>query len=472
MKISDKRNKNKMKNEHKARINKIESKVYNNEHGPYKVVSFVNLGGDMNKIQEEFLDNLSRNLYYYKNKATNFLFQDTQSLTDYEMSYVTRTSDIVVFVVNSKDIDPKKILLVKRHLPSCLFVILDKSLLKTCKKFVSEHIPDQKIIEIGSLLDYLCLIKSRSTNICSRPYMVPITVNYDGEFVLAKGFMKKGLISDKVVINGKYDGQIIEIKNEKIRPKDLNLSDNENKYPSMITKYSEYRGIRNIATCEFSTDKYPEYYKDLLFFQDYKHVQKYITERKSIISDNQIIEIKIKTSQPITDNMFVMFNYYDFEEYNTIQNFGYSISSGLKTGEKLYVDYGHKIIEVSPTITKNANQNSYKREEGLENGVISFIGPMTFNINKILIFEENPLREISTETYKCVGVNLGIKERKLYDEVVLEGLPIKIHKRSCIIKRMFYSKEEVLYFKDVKLHTKNGRSKLISLILYPLMIKY
>lgn len=43
-----------------------------------------------------------------------------------------------------------------------------------------------------------------------------------------------------------------------------------------------------------------------------------------------------------------------------------------------------------------------------------------------------------------------------YDALVL-GHPLKIHKRSAVIRFMFFNREDILYFKPVKLRTKMGR---------------
>lgn len=499
MKIKDKRNRNKMKNEHKLVNKQKELSIYNSEHGPYKIISFINLGGDMSKIKEEYLNNKLTNLYFYKKKMHNFLFIDTGHFTDIETAYIIRCSDLVVFVVNSTIINEKVLQLVKRHLPSCIFTVLDKKYIKSCKKFVNKFLPDQKVVEVSLLFNYLCA-RSFSTKISARPFMIPLSIDVRSDNIyVIKGFMKKGLLTDKVIINGKYEGTVVNIKSDKIYSgSELGMTDDEkshfktvtniddtemevideeqilendestssdeyysedeeeNKYPSLIDKYKEYKGIKNIATCELPTDKYPDYYQNLIFFQDFKHVNKIIVNRKSIIADNQMVEITLKLTDSIHDNIFVMFGYYEFEDFKTIHN--YSFQGKCKTGEKLLVDLGYKIIEVTPTLTKLNNNNLHKREESLDTGVISFIAPLSFDLHKILIFESNLLKETSIRTFKMVGMNLGIKDRKLYDEIVLQGLPIKIHKRSCTVKRMFYSKEEVLYFKEIGLYTKNGRS--------------
>ena len=47
--------------------------------------------------------------------------------------------------------------------------------------------------------------------------------------------------------------------------------------------------------------------------------------------------------------------------------------------------------------------------------------------------------------------------RLIIKRVVLTGIPYKIHKRSAVIRHMFFNREDVEWFKPLQLSTKQGR---------------
>lgn len=500
MKIKEKRNRNKILKENKKKILSKEHELYSTANGPYKTVAFVTLGDKNDKIRE-FLNGNEVNLYFYKEKKVNFMFIDTFNLSEYDSSFVCRVSDIVVFLIDSEEVDVKKLFLIKKNLPSSMFVITDKKYKKTARNVMERHVPDKKIVDFKNMLDYLSILKITNTTVCKRPYLVPYSVSHEGNSIKVRGFLKKGFVSDSVTVNGKYEMKIKEVqadrtysgeeftlKDEERNQFQINNEFNEAQmeveeaeefvdscsdgemsevssehseegHVSLIEQYKDYRGIRDIATCDFPTDSYPSFYKDLVFFTDFKAVESFMTKRVSCMPINQMVEVTLEwNGGPINDKTFILFNNYEHENLPTIHNFIFNVKDKPLDTQNIIVDFGHRILKVKPTLTKEANQKVFRKEEELYNGVVSFIAPIIYDAKKIVAYYDNPLFETSFETYKFTGVSGFIQERKLYDEVVLSGRPEKVYKRSCIVRKMFFTKSEVLFFKNIRLYTKNGRS--------------
>ncbi|KMV66662.1 hypothetical protein M970_021400 [Encephalitozoon cuniculi EcunIII-L] len=514
MKARDRRNRTKMKSIGSiARIK--ESKLpYSLPHGPYVVVSVVSLGRECEGYFDKYLHG-NGGLFYSEECKMNFLFKRTDELSEFQLGYVCRVSDIVVFFIDSNEIDGSKLKIIKKFIPSCLFCISTQSLRDAAKKFVRRHFPKERIVEIGGLMDALSNVRIKNTSVCRRPYIVPSNAYSDGEYFYVEGFLKHGFLSDKVIVNGQYEMTIEEVfadrayKGEDLRvsidaggtffseaeeadgecdeeslmsacdsddPKendedDESALDDESSagdQPSLIDKYSEYRGIRNLSTCSFRSYSFPEHYKSLVFFDDSRRAEKLVVGKDSVMPDGQMVRIKLKYEGLIEEQIYVVFGCYEYEDRKTIHNFHFEGEVPLKE-ESMVVDLGHKIVDICPMITKNLNQKVFKRQKELESGVISFIGPISFGLSRVLIYRKSALRELSATTLASVGMNGFMGDRVIFEEAVLQGIPFKNKKRYSLVKRMFNSKEEVMYFRNIQIYMRNR--KIIGFIKKPIGTK-
>lgn len=503
MRARDRRNRSRMKSTGSiAKIRKSRA-AYSQAHGPYVVVSVVSLGGGCGDHFDKYLCE-SNGLFYSAESKTNFLFRATDGLSEFQLGYMCRASDVVVFFIDSAEIDAGKLGMIKKFVPSCLFCISGHDLRDAAKRFVKKHFPEERIVEMGGLEAALGNVRIKNTSVCRRPYLVPSSVYCDGEYVYAEGFLKRGFVSDKVVVNGRHEMTIEEVVADReykgaelcaradvgdmfcAEPQEMDVEceseslasmpgdgrENEDsdetdscggsedscgsERESLIDKYAEYRGIRNLSTCDFRSYSFPEHYKGLVFFDDARRAERLVTGQASVIPESQMVRVKLRHRGVLEEPVLVVFGCYEYEDRKTIHNFHFEGTQAVKE-EEMVVDLGHRIVCVRPMITRNLNQKVFKRQGELESGVISFIGPISFNMSRVLVYRKSALGELSGSTLVCVGLNGFVGDRIIFDEAVVQGVPFKNKKRYSLVKRMFGSKEEVMYFRNIQLYMRSKK---------------
>ncbi|KAM0671406.1 hypothetical protein CWI42_021400 [Ordospora colligata] len=515
MKVKDRRNMMKMKISENKQRKQNEKIGYMNVHGPYVVVSVVCLGGDCTRWFDGYTGGKPRGLYYSEQYKMNFLLQMTEGVDDFGLGYMCRSSDVVIFFIDSEQVDEERLKVVKKHMPSGLICVSNTCLRATARKLAKKHFPDEKIVGVEGIFEALGKMKIRNASVCRRPYLVPSNVYWEQGILHVEGLLKQGFVSNKVIVNGMHEMEIIELMADRkytgselsvsIGAEDIGCSagalecdgeyeyermdvisdgecsDNEelsevseidstgsectmdedpeevDEFPSLIEKYAGYRGIRNIATCDFKSCVFPEHYKELMFFDDFKKAEKLVVGKRSVMPDIQMVKMKLKGDGIPFGDVSVVFGRYEYENRKTIHNFYFDGKEALME-EKMTVDLGHMVVDVKPMLTKNLNQRVFKRQEELGCGVISFVGPIVFNLARILIYRKSVLGELSGRTLVAIGTNGFTADRIVFDEETIRGIPIKINKRYSVIKRMFSSKDEVMYFRNIQLRVEGQKT--------------
>jgi len=508
MKSLEKRNRNKqLQKNRNSKIDK-ETELYKND-GIYRVITVIHLSSTRLEVNLK----LPYNFILHQEMG---LSQTSMSKTD--MSYLIRSSDLLLLTVSNVEIDADLVSFLKRYLPTTIIVYERKA--KSIAKSVSKLFGDVKIMELSMVNSFLAKTEMSNTMLCQqRPFMVAANAHQEGEHLMLEGFMKKGLLSDKVIINGAYEGVVEEVallENGTIPGGDLNEEYDESKFLvkkdlneeengegsnelqdeyegqnegdnestgddfnagddfnednseyeegnadfgdseeidpkfDLIEKYKDYQGIRNLATCKFEGEAKPEYYKDLVFMRSTTYSTSVITKRKSIIPPNSVVKLKIRVFQNVTSPIIVLFGLFAFETRPTIQN--YEFASQIPLARELVIDNGYRIYSANGTVSRNLNNNLFQEEPGLLNGVVSSVSPFSFFATTAYILNlERPVR-----------LQNGFSDdRMFFTSVVLKGMPIKIYKKYVVIRRMFYTKEQVEYFRNIKLETDSGNTGFV-----------
>jgi pre-rRNA-processing protein TSR1 len=483
------KNKNKQKLELKNKKTKEKANLYSSNDAYMNITSI-----SLNKIPVE----LDLKLPY------NFILRDATQLSNHEITYLCRASDLLILSITSTVVDADMISLIKRAMPTVI-ITYDRKL-KNVAKAISKTFGSAKIIEFSMINMILQKVETSNTNIAMvRPYMIPRTVTVENDYVIVQGFMKNPLKSDKVVINGIHEGIIEQImfdgmtiegsslnmeENEDLLDKtflekqnqtkedqevseannvdesveEVSLEDNEMEYDlidpieepeiDLISKYSEYRGIRNLATCTFHDQVDPEHYKDIVFMKNTKYALSKINSNIHLIPKNKSVTLKIKIFEPIQESIFVLFNLFGFETRKTIHNFDFTSPTPLP--EIITVDNGFRIFNTKAFVTRNLNNNLFKLESSLTDGVVSFIGPFNFFDTTAFLLSEG------LNTLKAIRLLNGkTQDRIFFESKSLKGKPIKICKSYVVVEGMFFNKDQVEYFRNIQVASKNDISGFI-----------
>ncbi|XP_030570385.1 pre-rRNA-processing protein TSR1 homolog [Drosophila novamexicana] len=130
----------------------------------------------------------------------------------------------------------------------------------------------------------------------------------------------------------------------------------------------------------------------------------------------------------------------------------------LKSKEQLIVQCGYRRFVVNPIYSQHTNGDKHKFERFFrpyETVCATFYAPIQFPPAAVLAFKVNP---DSTLALVARGRLLSCNpDRIVLKRVVLSGHPMRINRKSATIRYMFFYKEDVEYFKPVKLRTKCGR---------------
>ena len=394
-----------------------------------------------------------------------------------EMSYVARTSDLLLITISDGNIETDYITLLKKFMPMTLVVYTHNDQ-KVYAKVISKMFGDVKLVKSILLNNILKNFNYENNRICKiRPFMVVKNAYIENNKMILEGFMKKGLVSNKVIINGQIEALIEEVMigNTIISGNELNIEENPDEYCiddiinhedsiytdeysdtieeyddnvehsayfDLIEQYKDYKGIRNFSECNFKNTVEMAHLK---FFKRFNHLENKLAKREKKISNNQYLKLKINCI--INDINIIVFNLFEYELQPTILNYSFS-NFDMHTNTNICIDNGFRIFTSKIFVTSNLFRNIFKVEKTLHDGSISFIGPVTFFSTQSLI--------LSGENKYINLLNCNAEKRVFLEEVILKGYPIKIFKHYVVIRGMFYDADQVKYFKTVKLETKNG----------------
>ncbi|KAG8233141.1 hypothetical protein J437_LFUL010371 [Ladona fulva] len=130
----------------------------------------------------------------------------------------------------------------------------------------------------------------------------------------------------------------------------------------------------------------------------------------------------------------------------------------LRSKEPLLFQCGVRRFRACPVFSQHTNGSKHKFERFFQPGgtvVASMFAPITFPPASVLAFTE--ARDGHKELVAIGSILSANPDRVIVKRSVLSGHPFKVHKRSAVVRFMFFEPEDINWFKPIELRTKYGR---------------
>jgi pre-rRNA-processing protein TSR1 len=126
-------------------------------------------------------------------------------------------------------------------------------------------------------------------------------------------------------------------------------------------------------------------------------------------------------------------------------------ASPLPSKGNVTIQAGFRRIDARPIYsehTPNCDKARYMQFLN-DSGVASIYHPAIFPPSNVLVF--------TGPTLVASGTFLSFDPKRLIiKRILLTGYPVKVHKRKAVIRYMFFDPKDILYFRPIELHTKEG----------------
>ncbi|CEI97317.1 hypothetical protein G6F70_002951 [Rhizopus microsporus] len=240
-------------------------------------------------------------------------------------------------------------------------------------------------------------------------------------------------------------------------------------------RFARYRGLQSFRTSPWDPyENLPVDYARIFQFENYGRTKSRVL--------NQAIVGNVKPGSRITiwihnvpieafqsydrTRPFIVFGLLQYEHKMSLLNIQIQRDNAyeepVKSKDPMVMHMGFRRYNVRPIYSQNTNKGSnnvHKFERFIQLGrsyVATVYGPIVFGKTPVMFYKETENKNepilVSTGTFMDVDVKRIIAKR-----IILSGHPFKIHKRSAVVRYMFFNVEDIYWFKPVQLTTKYGR---------------
>lgn len=239
-------------------------------------------------------------------------------------------------------------------------------------------------------------------------------------------------------------------------------------------RFQKYRGLESFRTSPWDPkENLPADYARIFQFENFDRTRKRIykeSQETEGAMPGWYITIHVKN---VRQDLFITFcaleshplivfsllpNEHKMSVLNVVLKHTNISPQPIKSKEKLIFQCGFRRFTASPIFSQHTNGNKHKYERYFrpESTVVaSMYAPIAFPPSPVLCYIQKLNK--SLELIATGSVLSANPDRIVIKRVVLSGHPYKVHKRSAVIRFMFFHREDINWFKPVELRTKYGR---------------
>ncbi|KAF2880196.1 hypothetical protein ILUMI_25997 [Ignelater luminosus] len=238
-------------------------------------------------------------------------------------------------------------------------------------------------------------------------------------------------------------------------------------------RFQKYRGLESFRTSPWDPkENLPSDYARIFQFENFDRTRKRILkdrENKDGVLPGWYITIHVKGVSQLLWSTFketgapvvvigLFLHEHKMSVINTILKRTSNYEAPIKSKERLIFQCGYRKFIVNPIFSQHTNGKKHKYERFFQpdsTTVATFYAPIQFPPAPVLCFKEINNKLVLVAHGSLLSCN---PDRLVIKRVVLSGHPFKVHKRSAVIRFMFFNREDIVYFKPIKLRTKYGRT--------------
>ncbi|KAI3387389.1 hypothetical protein SNEBB_006504 [Seison nebaliae] len=245
-------------------------------------------------------------------------------------------------------------------------------------------------------------------------------------------------------------------------------------------RFQKFRGLESLRTSPWDPkENLPEDYSSIFQFKNFNHSRKVAMNEETQIDNGTFIRLHISDeSKQLFDDLmknygvngsesslerpFTLFPLFRHETKLSLHNirlFRNDFYDGIiKSKEKLIFSIGSRTFEVAPIYSEDSDGKKHRMLKTFEKNtsvIATFYAPISFSTSAVYVHKRLTSGQIIPV---ADGQLLSIDpDRIILKRYILSGHPYKIQKHGAVIRFMFFTRDDVLWFKPIKLRTKWGR---------------